>query len=46
MMMDDNAPTQERRELVITYKDVFPRKRIVVAEVCGDTYFKNDKKME
>ena len=38
MMMDDSAPTQERRKLIKTYKDVLPRKRIVIAEVYGDTY--------
>ena len=43
MMMDDNAPTHERRKLVKTYKNVLSRKRIVVAEVCGETS-KNDKK--
>ena len=45
-MMDDNAPTHERRKLVKTYKIVLLRKRIVVAKVCGETYFKNDKKIE
>ena len=33
VMMDDNAPTHERRKLVKTYKNVFPRKQTVVAEV-------------
>ena len=27
-------------------KNVLPRKQIVVAEVCGETYFKNDKEVE
>ena len=45
MMMDENAPTHERRKLVKTYKNVLPLKRIVAAEVCGETYSKNDKKM-
>ena len=45
-MMDDKAPTHERRKLVKTNKNVLPRKRIVVAKVCGETYSKNDKKME
>ena len=44
MMMDDSAPTHESRKLVKTYKNVLPRKRIVVAEVYGKTYSKNDKK--
>ena len=42
MMMDDRAPTHERRKLGKTYKNALPRKRIVVAEVCGETYSKND----
>ena len=44
VMMDDNTPTQERRKLVKTYKNVLPRKQIVVAEVCGESYSKNDKR--
>ena len=43
-MMDDSAPIHERRKLVKTYKNVLPRKRIVVAKVCGETDSKNDKK--
>ena len=43
VMMDDNAPTHKGRKLVKTYKNVLPRKRIVVAKVCGETYSKNDK---
>ena len=46
VMIDDNTPTHESRKLVKTYKNLLPRKRILVAEVCGETYFKNDKKME
>ena len=38
MKMDDSAPVHERRKLVKTYKNVLPRKRIVVAKVCGETY--------
>ena len=34
-MMDDNALTHERRKLVKPSKNVFPRKLIVVAEVCA-----------
>ena len=48
-MMDDNAPIHKRRKLVktyIEYKNVLPRKQIVVAKVCGETYSKNDKKVE
>ena len=45
-MMDNGAPIHERRKLVKTYKNVLPRKRILVAKVCGETYSKNDKKME
>ena len=41
-----NAPTHKRRKLVKTYKNVLPQKRIVVAEVCGETYSKSDKKMQ
>ena len=44
VMVDDSAPIHERRKLVKTYKNVLPQKRIVVAKVCGETYFKNDKK--
>ena len=44
VMMDDNAPTHERRKLVKTYKNVLPQKLTVVAEVFGETYSKNDKK--
>ena len=40
MMMDDNVPTQERRKLVKTYRNVLPQKEIVIAEVCGETYSK------
>ena len=36
VMMDDNAPTHERRTLVKTYKNVLPRIQIVVAEVCRE----------
>ena len=39
MMMDDGAPTHERRKIVKTYKSVLPQKLTVVAEVCGETYF-------
>ena len=46
VMMDDNAPTHERRKPVKTYKNVLPRKRIVVAEVYGETSSKNDEKMK
>ena len=45
-MIDDNARTHERRKVVKTYKNVLPGKQIVVAEVCEETYSKNDKKME
>ena len=41
-MMDDNAPSHERRKLFKTYKNVLPQKGIVVAEVCEETYSKND----
>ena len=40
MMMDDSAPIHERRKLVKTYKNVLPRKWIVVAKVCGEIYSK------
>ena len=45
MMMDDSAPTHKRMKLVETYKNVLPRKWTVVAEVCGETYSKNDEKI-
>ena len=41
MMMDDSVPTHVRRKLVKTYKNELTQKRTVVAEVCGETYFKN-----
>ena len=47
MMMDYNAPTHERRKLVKkkNYKKMCSLvKRIVVAEVCGETYSIKDKK--
>ena len=34
-MMDDNAPTYDRRQLIKTYKNVLPQNRIVVAEYAG-----------
>ena len=43
-MMDDNTPTLERRKLVKTYRNMLPLERIVVAEVCAETYSKNDIK--
>ena len=44
VMMDDNASTHKRRKLVKTYKNVLPRNQIVVAEVCGETDSKKDKR--
>ena len=44
MMMYDGAPTHKNRKLVKTYKHLRPQKQIVVTEVCGETYSKNDKK--
>ena len=38
VMMDDSEPTHERIKLVETNKNGLPRKRTVVAEVCGETY--------
>ena len=44
MMMDDSAPTHERRKLVKTYKkNVIPLNRFVVAVACEETYSKNEK---
>ena len=40
MMMDDSVPTQERRKLVKTFKNVLPQKQTVVAEVCWETHLK------
>ena len=40
MIIDDSAPTHERRKLAKTYKYVLPQKRTVAAEVCGETYLK------
>ena len=39
-MMDDSAPTHERRKLAKTYKNVLLRKWTVVPKVCGETYLK------
>ena len=38
VMMDASALTHKKRKLVKTYKNVFPQKWTVVAEVCGETY--------
>ena len=38
VMMDDHAPTHERRKRVTTYKKCVLRKQIVVVEVSGETY--------
>ena len=40
VMMDDNAPTNKKRKLLKTYKNVLPQKRTVDAKVCGETYSK------
>ena len=46
MMKDDSASIHVRRKLVKTYKNVLPRKWILVADVCAkETYSKDDKKM-
>ena len=45
-MMDDSAPTNDRRKLVKMYKNVLPWKQTVVAEECRETYSKNDKKLD
>ena len=42
--MHDNAPIHVRRKLVKTYKNVLPRKQIVVAKVCEETYSKMMKR--
>ena len=45
MMMNNSAPTHKRRKLVKTYKkNVLPKKRTVVAKVCGENYSKKKKK--
>ena len=36
VMIDVSAPMHEKRKLVISYKNVLPRKRTVVAEVCEE----------
>ena len=47
VMMDESAPTHERRKLVKTYKKcVLPQKRTVAAKVSRETYYKNDKKKD
>ena len=45
MIMDDSAPTYERRILINTYKNVPLQKWIVVVEVCGETYSKIIKRL-
>ena len=44
VMMDDSAPTHEKRKLVKTYKNVIIQKQTVVAKVSGETYSKMKKK--
>ena len=44
MMMDHSVPIHKRRKLIKIYTNVLPRKRIVVAKVCGETYSKMIKK--
>ena len=45
--LDDSTPINTReKEIVKTNNDVLPRKRIVIAEVCRETDFKDDTKME
>ena len=47
VMIDDSAPTHERRKLVKTYKNAILRKRTVATEVCEETYSKKNMiKME
>ena len=48
MVSDDgnNAPTHERRKLIKTYKYVLPQNRTVIADICGETYSKNDKNID
>ena len=46
MMIDDNAPTYEIRKLIKTYRNVFPLKLTVVAEMCRETYTKNVIRIE
>ena len=43
VMMDDGAPTHDRRIFIKVYKNVLPRKLTVIAEICGETYSKKDK---
>ena len=38
-MIDGGASIHDRRNLLKPTKNVLPRKQIVVAEVCGETYF-------
>ena len=47
-MMDDNAPTHQKRKHVKTFKNVLPQKRTVAAEVYRETVLKKkiNKKME
>ena len=39
VMMDDSAPTRERKKLIKIYNiKLFPLNKPVIAEVCGETY--------
>ena len=44
VMMDDNAPTHERRKLGKTYKNVLLQKLTVVTQISGETYLKKCEK--
>ena len=45
-MMDDSVPTHKRRKVIKTYKNKITQKWNVVADICGETYSKDDEKME
>ena len=40
MMMDDSAPTHEKRKLIKTYKKDLPQKQTVFGKVYGESYSK------
>ena len=46
VMMDDSAPTSERRNLLKPTKNVLPQKQTMTVEKCGGNLFKKKRKKE
>ena len=45
VMMSDHAPTHKKRKQIKNLQKCAPSKTTVVAEVCGEAYYKNDINM-